>query len=193
MIWDELSKRCRGGIRRRSEVDRPLDLLLPQVLDLLNIRMAIMPRQGSTARSSNQPAVVDNGQAKLLAELQKQINTLRNEPKPKDKHALAIQDAFRPKAILDRPAPSPPKTKGLDAKAKRNDKKKAPRAPAALKGCVTKSSDATGNVKMCYAYNLGNCKVVGDRCPNGEHICMKALTNGQACSEKHPQLSCTRR
>ena len=156
-----------------------------------------MLRQGSE-RAAPAAASSDHGQtARLLSALQKQINDLARAPKPDNsaRHAKAIQNAFTP---VSEPAPPPAikdgGRKGADAKAKatRRQKKGELKPPAALAGCATRSSVATGSAKMCYAFNLGTCYVKGDRCSNGEHLCMRKV-NGEACSQKHPQSSCTRR
>jgi hypothetical protein len=184
-IWQELSKVARGGLRRRGAIARPLDTLLPAVLDLLDVKMALLPRQGYVAppRPVSQPAA--EGSNKLLAALEKQIDDL--------KRANNIGNAFA--------GPAAPKAKagakGRNAKDKRLTTAAAAASPAikpppALAGCQTRSSVATGSQRMCFAYNLGTCKAKSD-CQRGAHLCMKTLKTGEACSGKDcTAASCTK-
>jgi hypothetical protein len=199
LIWQNLSKMARGGIRRRSAVARPLDLLVPKVLALLEVQMALMPRQGVVRPAAAAASSSDQGQTnKLLAALQKQINDVANEQRRSKNVSDAFAKGGQPKASPNRDAAGPGK-KGDDAAKKRerrgnrNDRRGSdPKPPAALAGCATRSNAATGRVLMCYGYNLGTCSTKGDRCAKGEHICMRKV-NGEACSQKHPQMSCTAR
>jgi hypothetical protein len=189
VIWRLLNKHSRNGIKRRGALTRPLDDLLPVVLKDLDVKMALMPRQG-VAQQRKEPAL-DNT-AKLLSDLQKQIENVRKEAK----HASAVSSAFTPKAPAKTPAAQPTKGsgKGNDAK-KRKKGDKAPRLPKGLEDCSTVSSAASGSKRFCFSFNMSGCKDAkpGHSCGRGAHLCMKTLSSGEACSGSHPQSACTAR
>jgi hypothetical protein len=160
------------------------------ILNSLDTQMALMPRQGFVAVPQQ---VASDQSAKLIAALQKQVDSMQKQMTGQ-KHARAISDVFSgpcgsqmPQAIADAPAAT---GAGKTAKGKKADAKgdKDPKCPSALKGCCTRSNQATGRRKMCYAYNLGKCNSVADgaECAKGAHLCMKSV-NGVACSKSHPQ------
>jgi hypothetical protein len=186
-IWQKLNKMSRGGIKRRGAAVRPLDALLPTVMNSMDIQLALMPRQGNVAPVPAQPA--NNDSAKLIAALQRQIDDVRKEAT----RASAIKGAFSGPSS---PAAAQPKPKaGKNGKDKRNERKKGVPAnpPPALAGGAVRSSNATGSVRMCFPYNLGTCKSKGD-CSKGAHLCMKLLkSTGEACSRTDCYSSkCTR-
>jgi hypothetical protein len=180
IIWQELSKVARGGLRRRGAVARPLDSLLPGVLENLDVKMALLPRQGhvSAPRQASQPAAESSN--KLISALQKQIDEL--------KRASAIGNTF---AGSGAPKAKAAAKAGKNTKVKRfsNENPSGARSsqeikpPPALAGCQTRSSVASGGQRMCFAYNLGTCKAKSD-CQKGAHLCMKTLKTGEACSGK---------
>ena len=186
VIWQQLHKATREGIKRRSNATRPLDDCMMTVLNALPTQMALMPRQGavsSAASSSNQP-----DQSKLIAALQRQVDTLQKQTKDQ-KRAKAIEDVFaKPAAIKDKPrGPSDAKAKKAEAKGKGKGERE-PKCPSNLPGCVTRSSPSTGRRKFCYQYNSGDCNAAADGadCAKGAHLCMRSV-NGVACSQAHPQ------
>ena len=189
VIWQQLYKATREGIKRRSSATRPLDDCMMKVLDSLKTQMALMPRQGSVsaaASSSNQP-----DQSRLVSSLQKQVEALQKQNK-EQKRAKAIADVFAkpPPAIMDKPRPSqePKDSKAKKAKATGKGSARDPKCPANLPNCCTRSSPSTNLQKMCFAYNTGDCNAAGDggQCPKGAHLCMRSV-NGVACSQAHPQ------
>ena len=189
LIWQQLSKRARGGIRRRGGAATPLDLLVPVVMSSLDIQMALMPRQGNAAPPKQLAITAGDNSTKLIAALQRQIEDVR---------ASTVRNAFNgaapsaPKPLKDKPGKP-----GLDAKGKLGKAAKASggsslKPPPALAGAAVRSSVATGSVRMCFAYNLGTCKSKGD-CAKGAHLCMKMLKSGEACSKTSCYAStCTR-
>jgi hypothetical protein len=185
LIWRLLSKVARGGIKRRNAATRPLDDLLPGVLQSFEVQMALMPRQGSAR--SQQPAVKADPSNKLLSALQKQVDDL--------KRAGTVRDVFGGPA-KGGAAPAPKQIKDKDGKGKKRKSPppaREPNLPKELAGCQTRSSAATGRKRMCFNFNKGSCKDAkpGYACNKGAHICMKDV-GGEACSGDHPAISCSR-
>ena len=78
LIWQFLGKKTSEGIKRRGTVERPLDKVMLEVLNSLEVQMALMTRQGVV----HQPAAASSSSdlsSKLVAQLQKQIDSLKNE------------------------------------------------------------------------------------------------------------------
>jgi hypothetical protein len=186
LIWNELQKKCRGGIRRQSTGARPLDEALPAVLASLPVQMAIMPRQG-VVQPKVQVQEKSDLSAKLLNGIQKQLDDLK-----RDKHANAIQKAFGDKSASSGD-PAPNKQKNAKAKKEEAQKKAKGRElkpPKGLEGCLTRSSQATGSKRMCFQFNLGQCSTKKE-CSQGAHLCMRNV-KGEACSQTHPANGCSR-
>jgi hypothetical protein len=194
IVWRGLAKATRNGIKRRHANTRPLDGCIMAVLDSLDVQMSLMQRQGYVPPP--QPAI-DHAGSKIVQALQKQIDALQRQVSEGGR-AKAIKDAFSASsstapmpAIADRPTAD---SKGKKNAAQDSKNGRDPKPPAELKGCCTRSSQASGRRKMCYAYNLGNCKKVADggECSRGAHLCMKNV-KGSACSQPHPQCNHTGR
>ena len=184
VIWNQLHRKCRDGIKRRSLAQRPLDAMMPEVLASLPVQMALMPRQGSVQpRAAQEKPELSS---KLVNALQKQIDELKKS----SKHATAIQGAFAGNASASGGAPA--KT-GKAQKRKIADGTGPIRPPKGLEGCSTVSSTATESKRMCFSYNMAGCTKAkpGGSCLKGVHLCMKTV-NGEACSMSHSQSACTR-
>ena len=100
---------------------------------------------------------------------------------------------------LKQKALTPPPQKALKGGGKggsssRADERPPMRLPPGLHGMCPRSSRETNTKRLCFSFNLGTCNAAqpGQDCAKGAHLCMKPTANGEACSQPHWALRCTR-
>jgi hypothetical protein len=178
IFWSEMLEcsALENGTRRNAN-GRPCDLGFAYIFEGTEFRMAIAPRQVNSAR--------------LHSPMQ---------PQPQKPYAPAAPVIGGPKPALTGRAGKRVRAAERNAAAKaaaapppgKVPKPNGPSLPKALIGMCSQSSNATGNQRFCYAFNLGSCNKAspGKACPRGLHGCMKPAQGGEACSGPHACSTC---
>jgi hypothetical protein len=192
VFFNLLNDATRGGLRRHGSNERPLDrifeatMLHPRFTQAMTPRLALAQRGAAAiANAFGNPSVVG------LWNPSPADSTAGKGKKRNNPRAQGGRPAVQPKPKpLQQHAANPQGSKGGGGKAAIA---RGPRLPPGLFGMCPRSSQATESKRLCFSFNLGNCKLVspGQECSRGWHICMKPAANGQACGQSHPASTCT--
>ena len=182
-FWLLMAEATRDGIRRQGAKDRPCDEAFKEVFKHPDFTIAMTPRQigsGSASRASRPPPQAPSSSFAAGAS-----SVSKNHLK-KQKQVAKLNAAF------SSPAQSPSKGNSSKGNSK-GGKAVQVRLPPGLHGMCPRSSQATGNKRTCFAFNLGQCNATspGQECAKGVHLCVKPSAGGEACSKPHGANSCT--
>ena len=195
LFWVEMDNEVEGKVQRNEDDDRPCDVAFDKTLKSYDFYMALQPRQGTDASSSR------GGQKAAPAAQPGPAVDPPRLSKP-DKKSFKKQlkkeelDKLRAKAQLHSKGGAQPPVQFSTGKGGGKGQQKGAQSakmPPQLIGMCSKSSAATGMLRLCYGFNLGTCTAVGPGkpCMKGLHGCMKPdPATGEACGEPHPCSVC---
>ena len=170
-VWRLLSKEARGQLRAKSGADPPpLEALVDGVLASMEVNLLLMPlpraAAGSSGSSKRPPGDRD---------LTPEKTSSRSKRRARLVDSLKKKLAEKEKQDAPPPAPHPaerPKGRGRGR----------PAMPRQLWGGVAETPDGQ---RICFGFNLGSCKVTGDKCDKGVHVCSR-----KGCGGRHPATEC---
>ena len=159
----------RAGIKRTAE-GRPLDTVIPKLLDDPSVRLLLMQTQGSSKTPTKRKASASRSGS-------------RPKGKNSEKNRRKKEKALELKKKLERyekGGANKVRDDGGGKGAGKDGKKSGPRLPKQLIGKNAAKPDGT---PLCFGFNLGTCKAVkpGESCSKGYHGCMEP-----GCDKDHP-------
>ena len=194
LFWVDMDNTVEGKVQRNDDDERPCDLAFDETLKSYDFYMALQPKQGSDAASSR-----DGAKAPRAPQPSPAASQLSKGDKKTIKKQLKNEELAKLRAKAQLPPKGAQKHQQASAGkgGQKGQQKGAPSAkmPPQLIGMCSKSSAATGMLRLCYGFNLGTCSAAspGKQCMKGLHGCMKPdPTTGEACGGAHPCSSCTK-
>ena len=201
LFWVEMAQITDGKVQRNDDDERPCDLAFDEVLKSFDFYMALQPKQGSESSGSAvgakpartpQPQPQPQQQPPALSKADKKtINKL----KAKDEEIARLRAKAQVQSKGHQQQHQPGKAAGKGGAKGQQKGASAGKMPTQLIGMCSKSSAATGMVRLCYGFNLGTCSAAspGNQCTKGLHGCMKPdPASGEACGGPHPCSSCNK-
>ena len=178
VFWQQMAEATRKGCRRQGAADRPCDVAMETVLKHEDFTMTMTPRLAAPSVRPSAPATLDVSSG---------VHTKAGLKRQRQQQLKQANKAGAPSRIQQISG-----SKGLGKGASKDGK--VMKLPPGLHGMCSKSSAATGSKRLCFGFNLGTCSAVqpGQDCAKGAHLCMKPDAAGEACSQAHGALRCTR-
>ena len=175
-IWRQLSKKAKGQLRAKTPMDPPpLEAFIEDILKSMEVNLILMPlpKAGGQTRKRDpdgdeSPEKTENTRSKRRA---KQVQSLKKQ----------VEEA-RASNTQQPHANAGGKPAGGGKSGDRGGKTWGPPMPKQLWGGVATAEDGQ---RLCFGYNLGTCKVKGERCDKGLHACTR-----KGCGGKHPASEC---